>query len=180
MALLIHTGERLLGGVRRMLFPQEIFRCGVLPWVLCCLPTLGLCDAPSDSLLACTELTSDTARLACFDRAMQELKKNTSNEPPVTPEQKFGLSNGQVRELDAKQGSSPTPTAVHAHVVSVSRYMNERQVFVLDNVQSWQQVESDPYFTAQNGQEVTISNGLLGSFWLSTDPRHRTRVKRIR
>jgi hypothetical protein len=156
-----------------MRFAQGVLSRGVLPWVLCCLPTLGMGDALSDSLIACTQLTSDTARLACFDHGMEEMRKNTSNAPSVialTPEQKFGLS----------KGSSPAPTAVHARIVSVSRYMNERQVFVLDNVQSWQQIELDPDFSARNGQEVTISSGALGSFWLSTDSRHRTRVKRIR
>ena len=131
----------------------------VLPWFLCCLPTLGMGNALSDSLIACTQLTSDTARLACFDHAMEEMRKDTSNAPS-----KIALA----------------PTAVHAHIVSVSRFMNERQVFVLDNVQSWQQIELDPDFTARNGQEVTISSGALGSFWLSTDSHHRTRVKRIR
>ena len=166
-----------------MLYPQGVLSRGVLPWVLCCLPTLGMGDAFSDSLIACTELTSDTARLACFDHAMEGMRKSTSSAPSVialTPEQKFGLSNGQVRGLEATQGSSPTPTAVHAHIVSVSRYMNQRQVFVLDNTQSWRQIELDPDFTARNGQEITISSGALGSFWLSTDSRHRTRVKRIR
>jgi hypothetical protein len=157
-----------------MQFAQGFLSRGFLPWVLCCLPTLGMGDALSD-LIACTQITSDTARLACFDRGMEEMRKNTSNAPSVpalTPEQKFGLSKGQE--------SSPAPTAVHARIVSVSRYMNERQVFVLDNVQSWQQIELDPDFTARDGQEVTISSGALGSFWLSTDSRHRTRVKRIR
>jgi hypothetical protein len=166
-----------------MLFPQEVFNRGILPWVLCCLPTLGMGDTLPDSLIACTQLTSDTARLACFDHEMQEIRKKTANPPAaieLTPEQKFGLSNGQVRGMEAKQGQSLTPAAVHAHIVSVSRYMNERQVFVLDNVQSWQQIELDPEFTARTGQEVTISSGALGSFWLSTDARHRTRVKRIR
>jgi hypothetical protein len=165
-----------------MLFPQEVFSRGILPWVLICLPALGVGDALPDSLIACTQLTSDTARLACFDHEMQEIGKKTANPPAAiepTPEQKFGLSTGQFRGLEAKQGQSLT-TAVHAHIVSVSRYMNERQVFVLDNAQSWQQIELDPDFMAQTGQEVTISNGALGSFWLSTDPRHRTRVKRIR
>lgn len=156
-----------------MLFARGVLGRGVLPWVLCCLPTLGMSDALSDALIACTQLTSDTARLACFDHEVEEMRKSTSNAPSksaLTPEQKFGLPNGQ----------GPAPTAVHAHIASVSRYMNERQVFVLDNVQSWQQIELDPDFTALIGQEVIISRGALGSFWLSTDSRHRTRVKRIR
>jgi hypothetical protein len=164
-----------------MPYPQEILGRGVLPWVLCCLPALGWGDALSDSLTACTQIISDTARLACFDHAMEELRKSTSNAPLVaalTPEQKFGLSNGQVS--GAKPAPLPAPTAVHAHIASVSQYMNERQVFVLDNEQTWQQIELDSGFTARNGQEVTVSGGALGSFWLSTDARHRTRVKRIR
>ena len=166
-----------------MLFPEEVFSRGILPWVLCCLPTLCMGDALPDSLIACTQLTSDAARLACFDHEIQEIRKKTANPPAaiqLTPEQKFGLSNGEVRGMEAKQGQSLTPAAVHAHIVSVSRYINERQVFVLDNAQSWQQIELDPDFVAPIGQEVTISNGALGSFWLSTDSRHRTRVKRIR
>jgi hypothetical protein len=142
-----------------MICRRGVLSRGALPWVLCCLPTLGMSDALSDSLIACTQLTSDTARLACFDHAMVEIRKGASNAPSRI---------------------APTPTAVHAHIVSVSRSMNERQVFVLDNVQSWQQVELDLDFSARDGQEVTISNGALGSFWLSTDSRHRTRVKRIR
>jgi len=164
-----------------MLYTREVFGRGILPWVLCCLPALGMGEALPDSLIACTQLTSDTARLACFDHEIQEIRKKAENPPAaigLTPEQKFGLSNGQVSGLEAKQGQAPT--AVHAHIVSISANMNERQVFVLDNVQSWQQIELDPEFTARNGQEVTISSGALGSFWLSIDSRHRTRVKRIR
>ncbi len=157
-------------------------RRGVWVWVLVCLPTLGIGDVLSDSLIACAQITSDTARLACFDHEIEEIKKKIPKPPPsaaLTAEQKFGLSNGQVRGLEAKPGESATPMVLHAHIVSVSRYMNQRQVFVLDNMQTWQQIELDLDFAVRNGQEVTISNGALGSFWLSTDSRRSTRVKRI-
>jgi hypothetical protein len=89
-----------------------------------------------------------------------------------TAEEQYGLSSRQV--------PGPTPKVLHAHIASVSQSVYERQTFVLDNTQTWQQTELDPDFAAHNGQEITISNGALGSFWLSTDSRHRTRVKRIR
>jgi hypothetical protein len=169
-----------------MLFPQVFANMnlsrGVLLWVLVCLPTLGIGDVLSDSLIACAQLTSDTARLACFDREIEEIKKKIPEPPPsvaLTPEQKFGLSGAQMRGLETKPGQSTTPTVLHAHIVSVSRYLNARQVFVLDNMQTWQQIELDLDFAVRNGQEVTISNGALGSFWLSTDSHHSTRVKRI-
>jgi hypothetical protein len=143
--------------------------------VLLCWPSLGNGDALSDSLIACAEVTPDTARLACFDRKIEEIKKTIPQpSPSAAPmtEQKFGLSNG-------KPAQSAPPLILHAHVVSVSGYMNQRQVFVLDNMQTWQQIELDLDFSVRNGQEVTISNGALGSFWLSIDSHRSTRVKRI-
>jgi hypothetical protein len=169
-----------------MLFPQVfangVFNRCVLLWVFVCLPTPGIGEALFDSLIACAQITPDAARLACFDREIAEMKKRNPQpraSAAPTAEQKFGLSDKQVLELGATPGQAPTPTALHAHIASVSRYPIERQVFVLDNAQRWQQIELDPDFVARIGQEVTISKGALGSFWLSTDSRRATRVKRI-
>jgi hypothetical protein len=165
-------------------FANRRLNRGVLPWVwvLVCLPGLGIGDALLDSLFACAELTSDTARLSCFDREIAEIKKKNPQPPASvapTGEQKFGLSDKQVLELGATPGEEPTPRALHAHIASVSRYPAERQVFVLDNAQTWQQIELDLDFAVRIGQEVTISKGALGSFWLSSDSHRATRVKRI-
>jgi hypothetical protein len=130
-------------------------------------------QASLDSLIACTQLKTDTERLACFDREMTGIRKNGLQPPTTvapTPEQRFGLSSTQVL--------GPTPTRLHAHIVRVSRTA-DRQVFVLDNTQIWQQIELDPDFAARMGQEATISKGALGSFWLSTDSHRATRVKRV-
>jgi hypothetical protein len=164
-------------------FANRRFNRGVLLWAFFCWPTLGMGDALFDSLIACAELTSDTARLTCFDREIAEIRgKNPQTPASVAPtaEQKFGLSDKQVLELGATPGQVPAPTALHAHIVSVPRYPIERQVFVLDNAQTWQQIELDLGFTVRIGQEVTISKGALGSFWLSADSHRATRVKRIR
>jgi hypothetical protein len=175
-----------------MLFLQVLanrgFNRGVLLWVFVCLPTLvclpnlGIGDALFDSLIACAQVTSDTARLTCFDREIAEIRK-TNPQPPAsaapTAEQKFGLSNKQVLDLGATPGQAPTPTVLRAHIRSVSRYPTERQVFVLDNAQTWRQIELDLDFAVRIGQEVAISKGALGSFWLSTDSHRATRVKRI-
>jgi hypothetical protein len=155
---------------------------GVLLWVLVCLPGLGIGDALFDSLMACSEITLDTARLMCFDREIAEIRKQDPRPPASvapTAEQKFGLSNKQVLDLGATPGQAPTPTVLHAHIASVSQHPIERQVFVLDNAQTWQQIELDLDFAVRIGQEVKISKGALGSFWLSTDSHHATRVKRI-
>jgi hypothetical protein len=189
-AILISARRPLAKGVRGMLFLQVFanrrFSRGVLLWVFVCVPTLGIGDALFDSLMACAQLTSDTARLTCFDREIAEIRKRNPQPPASvapTAEQKFGLSNKQVLDLGATPGQAPTPTPtatkLHAHIASVSQYPIERQVFVLDNGQTWQQIELDLDFAVRMGQEVTISKGALGSFWLSTDSHRATRVKRI-
>ena len=56
-------------------------------------------EAFLDSLIACTELTSDTARLACFDRVNagdEEKARKRRHAIAPTPEQQFGLSSKQV------------------------------------------------------------------------------------
>jgi len=146
----------------------------VLLWALVCLPSQGIGQAPFDSLLACTRVNADTPRLACFDQAMTEIRKKaplTSTPPAPAAEEEFGLSSTQIL--------GRTPTQLHAHIAGVSRSAGDRQVFVLDNTQTWQQVELDPDFGVRIGQEVTISKGALGSFWLAVDSHRATRVKRI-
>jgi hypothetical protein len=185
-AILISARRPLAKGVRGMLFLQVFanrrFSRGVLLWVFVCVPTLGIGDALFDSLMACAQLTSDTARLTCFDREIAEIRKKNP-QPPAriapTAEQKFGLSSKQVLDLEATPGQGPTPAVLRAHILSVSRHPIERQVFVLDNAQTWQQIELDLDFIVRVGQEVKISKGALGSFWLSADSHHATRVKRI-
>src|SRR5580658_2252983 len=96
-------------------FANRRFNRGVLVWVFVCLPTLGMGDAPLDSLIACAQLTSDTARLTCFDREIAEIRKKNPQPPASvapTAEQKFGLSSKQVLDLEATPGQGPTPAVL--------------------------------------------------------------------
>ncbi len=101
---------------------------------------------------------------------------------PLTPEQKFGLSEHRVQQLE-NHGASPAPTApagVAAHIDSVTQNQTGRDVYTLDNGQVWRQLEPNPSFLVHPGQAVSIGTGALGSFWLSVSPRMRTRVTRLR
>jgi hypothetical protein len=132
--------------------------------------------------MACADLTADTARLACFARKIEDVTTTTPKPPPSdsrTAEQKFGLSEGQVLGSEDKPGQPAPPMVLHAQVVGISGYMNQRQAYLLDNMQTWQQIELDLDFPVRTGQKVTISKGALGSFWLSIDSHRSTRVKRI-
>jgi hypothetical protein len=156
---------------------------GALLWMLACFPMLAIGDPSLDSLIACSRLTSGTERLACFDREMAEISKSNSQPTSagaLTAEQRFGLSDKQASDLKTATAEAPAPSALHARIASVSQSPSQRQMFVLDNAQSWQQIELDPDFDVHVGQMVRISKGALGSFWLSTDSHRATRIKRIR
>jgi hypothetical protein len=143
----------------------------------------GIGDAaPFDSLIACSQLIADAERLACFDREVTAIRNNGPSSPrsvAPTAEQAFGLTSKEMLGLEARPGEAPPPTELHAHLVRVSRSTADRQAFILDNAQTWQQIELDPDFAVRIGQEVTISKGALGSFWLAIDSHRATRVKRI-
>ena len=153
---------------------SQTFRRGIWLWAFICIPAQDMAQVPPTSLIACTRIDADTERLACFDRAMKATGKSTPQAPAPaarTPEQAFGLSSKQVL--------APAPAKLHAHIVSVSHSAADRQVFVLDNAQTWQQIELDPDFTVHMGQEITLSKGALGSYWLAVDSHRATRVKRL-
>jgi hypothetical protein len=174
----LHDEKRTPDGLQPTRHPHvatsEGFRRSVLLWVFACIPAQAIGQTTLGPLIACTQLKADTERLACFDREMKGIRKDSlqpSAHAAPTPEEEFGLSSTQVL--------GPAPATLHAHIVSVSRAGADRQVFVLDNAQTWQQIELDPDFAVRAGQAITISKGALGSFWLAIDSHRATRVKRI-
>jgi hypothetical protein len=143
-------------------------------------------DVLPESLRSCVRISNDTERLACFDREVARTTTVASAPKeaaalPLTPEQKIGLSNARVQQLELKSsGAPPPPTELHAHIVSASSSADGLQSFVLDNAQVWRQTVIKSDFAVHQGDAVTISTGALGSFWLSADAHHSTRVKRVR
>jgi hypothetical protein len=136
---------------------------------------------------SCAKLADDAARLACFDR---EIGRVSVPDPPakesapvsLSPEEKLGLSERRVQQLESKGTAQPQEvSALQAHIVLTSPGRDGRDIFELDNGQAWQQTEVQRYFTARPGDAVNIKKGALGSFWLSKSPSGQaTRVKRLR
>ncbi len=54
-----------------------------------------------------------------------------------------------------------------AKVTSVVKQPNTRRLIRLDNDQMWAEQETDEFFSIKVGDTVTVSQGALGSFWLS-------------
>jgi hypothetical protein len=99
-------------------------------------------------------------RLACYDKAM----KRPDSGP--TPEQRFGLTPGQVLE---KQHLESPPKEVTSQVVAVGRSSQGLVRLTLANGQVWTaQSPSEPDLSLEIGDTVTVSRAVLGSFQLTT------------
>jgi hypothetical protein len=143
------------------------------------------------ALTDCVKVTRDALRLACFDREVAKLMVHdgaankesraaeTVSPPTLTAEQKLGLSKQRIDKLESQSGHAPEPTELHAHIAHVSSDGAGHMLFVLDNAQVWRQTDVDFNFIARSGDAATISQGALGSYWLSVNTRSGIKVKRL-
>lgn len=162
---------------------------------------------PLAGLLACRELTDAAARLACFDRETAALTSTSAasvaaapavtapvaavpitspaaaspNAAPLTAEQKFGLSSSSIAAKEAAGTQAPKETKLQARITALALAGDGRTLFTLDNSQVWRQLEADGTdVMARLGDPVTISRGLLGSYWLALRTGRGCKVSRLR
>jgi hypothetical protein len=165
-------------------------RVGCISLVLCGCAALASAQDLPDSLRACARESDGVRRLACYDKEMAAVAqtkpakdKTASATGELAPADEIGLSQEQVKKLKAKKGmaeAAPPPKELRAHIAAVTQLPYNRQRITLDNNQVWDQAEDDWGFRAQSGDAVTITSGLLGGFWMATDPRKKVRVVRVR
>jgi hypothetical protein len=93
----------------------------------------------------------------------------------------YGLQGSQLRKAEGGENAPKPPKAqpLVASVSSVKQYNASEVRVTLTNGQVWQQAESRTGFWLEPGQTVTISPGILGSYFLTNDQHQRVRVKRI-
>ncbi|HEY4210385.1 MAG TPA: hypothetical protein VGM84_02790 [Steroidobacteraceae bacterium] len=171
--------------------------------------TFAVSPEAAGALKACIGENDDARRLTCYDKALSRAPghvvpsanttpeartapaASTPAEPvqpaqasqPVqaktTPEQRFGLSAGQVVR---KENIAESPKQVTAQVTSIGRESNGGLKLTLDNGQLWVQQTADGQELAiRVGDSVTVSHELMGGFLLtSPGSGHRSmRVRRI-
>ena len=133
---------------------------------------IALAEPATDALEAiyrCSAIADSTERLKCFDRTAQAAKDAR------TP-----------READFGKPPPDRPAEVEqivALVTELSRTSHGRAVFVLDNGQTWRQLDSDDVQVLDpapgKAMRVTIGHGLFGSYTLTVQGRNGfVRVRR--
>ena len=98
----------------------------------------------------------------------------------LTPEQQFGLPERKVVEKEVAAGTrSADASKIEAHLARIAVGADGRAVFTLDNDQVWRQLQPEGDLMAKGGDAVTISRGLLGSYWLALSSKRGCKVNRV-
>jgi hypothetical protein len=160
-------------------------------------------DVPQ-GVLNCADIKSDSKRLACFDREIARHKPATPDvastqvdpaqavtpTPSVAPtppqketakEDEFGVSGRLARQRKEAEAKAETRLAeLNAGVVKVRTKPFGERVIELDNGQIWEESEKKNAFSIKAGQQVRITQGAIGSYFLVADSGATTRVRRVR
>jgi hypothetical protein len=172
---------------------------------LCCLGMgSAIAQEVPQTILDCTDLKRDAARLACFDREVAQLTQGPAGvasaptspttsvaaAAPVAPRQQpsaaskqdeFGLSGDLARKRAEVQMDAEKPLdSIDAAVTKVTTKPYGELVVELDNGQVWQQLEAKKNFEIKEGARVHIKKGAMGSFFLIVDSGLSTRARRVR
>lgn len=150
----------------------------------------GPCNADEslNALFACRGIADTSARLACFDRETASLARSPAapvspapTAPVLNPEQKFGMSEGAISAKEVAAGTRAADLArIEAHITALSGSPDAPLVFTLDNGQVWKQLKVGTEMLAKVGDGVTLSRGLLGSYWLQLQSGRGCKVTRVR
>jgi hypothetical protein len=168
------------------------------------LSTLALGQAKPDPLEACYQQPDGAPRLACFNREMQRRQAaaapaaaagaaasapgtpNLAAAPAPAPSEAkvaadtVGLQGSALRKKLQAEGVNPDRVApIIAKVVRMLPRPHAELAFVLDNGQTWEQVETLDGLNIRLQDTVTIKPGILGAFFLSTPRKQTIRVHRI-
>ncbi len=100
--------------------------------------------------------------------------------PVLTPQEQFGLPERAVVAHEVAVGTRASAASkLDAHIAKITQAPDRRIVFTLDNAQVWRQLNLEGEMLAKAGDAVTISRGLLGSYWLQIQSGRGCKVTRL-
>jgi hypothetical protein len=184
---------------------MSFFRKSFSLFGLCLLTTPAVfAQEVPPSIVACTSQSNVLSRLECFDREVARLTRGekpvaSTQVPPAAPtvvppvvaptppqnatpaDDNFGLSGELARRRAAEEGRPQKKmTELKASIVKVTRKPYGEYVFELDNGQVWEQPEKKSSLFIKEGENIRITSGAMGSFFLTADSGATTRVRRVR
>ena len=147
---------------------------------------------PVTALQACRTLADATARLACYDRAVDALAAATASGDVVVVERTevrkarkglFGFTLPRIGFLTGKPDNAEDAADAKelATVITASRSIgNGKWRFTVEGGALWETIEANMGFNDPlPGRKVLIERGSLGAFFATVEKGRRVQAKRI-
>lgn len=155
--------------------------------------------APLTAIYACADMTDGAARLACFDRAVTDLRARESNEGLAVVSREdirkaeteaFGLQTPSLSAIAASAApagsaaSATPPQPIDNVKMAVARVETDPRGrnlrFIMENGQVWRQKDQIRLTSIGKGPwTAEVRRGALGSFFLKLDNRPAVRAERV-
>jgi hypothetical protein len=165
---------------------------------------VGFAQTLPQSVLQCASVDNDIARLECFDKEVARATQRGASvaptqvppaqavppAPPVASTQPnsaspndddFGVSGELARKRKAEEiKTGSAPRELRAAVAKVKTKPYGELVLELDNGQIWEQPERKSGFSIKEGENIRITQGAMGSYFVIADSGATSRVRRVR
>lgn len=140
-------------------------------------------------LFACSEITEATARLACYDREVAELKSAQEAKEVVIASREqvtearrglFGLTLPKIKLFGGGDDGEEPISEISATIQSARQVGRGKWIFVLEDGAKWQQSDSVPVLgTPKAGDTIIIKRAAMGSYKAKIGKRRAIRVRRL-
>lgn len=141
-------------------------------------------DALPEMLRTCASMKRNTERLACYDRAVEQLSSTSADsgtEFKPSPEALFGATAKDARPTPSSSATERQElAAVTARISTLKTDGEGMHVIELDNGQTWRQISGPRTLLLNTGDEIMITRAALNSFRLSTPSGRIAKVRRVR
>ncbi len=145
------------------------------------------------NLISCSKITSDNARLHCFDKLVPRSNKQavavltpavvpTKSPSPIIDERKLeqkrvdSFGEEHLKKTKEKQA----PKSIVATVTKLKKLIRGQWVIFLENGQKWQQKDT-ARLNLKVGNKVRLDKGAMGAVYLYKEGTHRSiKVKRLK
>jgi len=141
-----------------------------------------------DEISRCRTLTTDTERLACFDRAAGALEIAERQGEVVVVDrgqirearrQLFGFEMPAMPSMFSRDEADVKIDAIETTLVSAGQGLDGKWLFRLADGSEWRQIDSDPVrFQNRAGMDVRVRRAALGSYQLTAGRSRAVRVRR--
>jgi hypothetical protein len=134
-----------------------------------------------EAIARCAEIADNLERLTCYDR--QNPPRPAKAGAPANPGADFGVNEEMMRKRQAAGEAAARPKdpdRLTAKVTRVFASATGETLVELDNGQVWQQIQHRIEAIAAPGDDITLTRGALGSYFLVSKSRLSTRVKRVK